>query len=219
MSELQLDPDLLMILQVLETHRVEFVLVGDVADAIYNHGGFVAGVAIVPGGYGRNVERLMSALHAMNAELGIAGRPDPRGLDWRRMDLREIAPCSFMTLYADIDIDFQPAGTSGYRDLFQDADRCELSRGVRPHVASIDDLERLRHGIGPAPSALPAAFTPPAALTQPAPRLSDPTEPSARPVAPPRAKLPAGDEDGLPLEPEVWTDEEFRAIRAGRVKY
>jgi hypothetical protein len=219
MSELQLDPDLLMILQVLETHRVEFVLVGDVADAIYNHGGFVAGVAIVPGGYGRNVERLMTALHAMNAELGIAGRPDPRGLDWRRMDLREIAPCSFMTAYADIDIDFEPAGTNGYRDLFQDADRCELSRGARPHVASIDDLERVRQGIGPVPPAPAAPFTPPAALTEPAPRLSDPTEPPPRPVAPPRATLPTGDDDGLPLEPEVWTEEEFRAIRAGRVKY
>jgi hypothetical protein len=219
MSELQLDPDLLMILQVLETHRVEFVLIGDVADAIYNHGGFVAGVAIVPGGYGRNVERLMTALHAMNAELGIAGRPDPRGLDWRRMDLREIAPCSFMTAYADIDVDFQPAGTNGYRDLFQDADRCELSRGARPHVASIDDLERVRHAIGPAPAAPAAAFAPPAALTEPVPRLSDPTEPPPRPVAPPRATLPTGDEDGLPLEPEVWTEEEFRAIRAGRVRY
>ena len=219
MTDLELDPDLLMILQVLETHRVEFVLVGDVADAIYNHGGLVSGVAIVPGGYGRNVERLMTALHAMDAELGIAGRPDARGLDWRRMDLREIAPCSFMTSYADIDIDFQPAGTNGYRDLFQDADRCELSRGARPHVASIDDLERVRHGIGPAPPAAPAAFPAPAALSHPAPRLSDPTEPAPRPIAPPRAALPDDDEVGLPLEPEVWTEEEFRAIRTGRVKY
>ena len=216
MTDLELDPDLLMILQVLETHRVEFVLVGDVAEAIYNHGGFVSGVAIVPGGYGRNVERLMTALHAMNAELGIAGRPDPRDLDWRRMDLREIAPCAFMTTYADIDIDFQPAGTNGYRDLFQDADRCELSRGARPHVASIDDLERVRHRGAGAP---PAAITPPPSTSHRAPRLSDPTEPPPRPVAPPRATLPDDDEGGLPLEPEVWTEEEFRAIRAGRVKY
>ena len=156
MTDLELDPDLLMTLQMLETHRVEFVLVGDVAEAIYNHGGVVSGVAIVPGGYGRNVERLMTALHAMHGELGIAGRPDPRGLDWRRMDLREIAPCSFMTIYADLDIDFKPAGTNGYRDLFQDADRCDLAPGVRPHVASIDDLERLAHGAAQADYAPPA---------------------------------------------------------------
>jgi len=161
MNELQLDPDLLATLQALETHRVEFVLVGDVANAIYNHGGFVSGVAIVPGGYGRNVERLYNALLKLNAELGLAGRPDPRGLDWRRMDLRDVAPCSFMTIYADIDIDFQPAGTHGYRDLFQDADRFELAPGARPHVASLEDLERLAHRVAPpvppvmAPAALP----------------------------------------------------------------
>ena len=164
MSELQLDPDLVATLQTLETHRVEYVLVGDVANAIYNHGGFVSGVAIVPGSYGRNVERLYGALEKMNAELGLAGRPDPRGLDWRRMDLRELAPCSFMTMYADIDIDFEPAGTTGYRDLFQDADRYPLAPGARPHVASIEDLERLAHGAAPAhhsPPALPPAALPP----------------------------------------------------------
>ena len=162
MTELQLDPDLLATLQALATHRVEFVLVGDVANAIYNHGGIVSGVAIVPGGYGRNVERLYGALESMNAELGIAGRPDPRGLDWRREDLRDIAPCTFMTIHADIDIDFRPAGTDGYRDLFGDADRYELSAGVRPHIASIDDLERVAHGAAPATHAPPAM--PPAAL-------------------------------------------------------
>ena len=164
MSELQLDPDLLTALTTLETHRVEFVLVGDVADAIYNHGGFVCGVTIVPGGYGRNVERLTGALHALNAELGIAGRPDPRGLDWRRMDLRELAPCSFMTSCADIDVNFEPAGTAGYRDLFQDADRFPLAPGARPHVASPEDLERIAHGSAaqePVPPALPPAALPP----------------------------------------------------------
>jgi hypothetical protein len=165
MSELELDPDLLATLQALGTHRVEFVLVGDVAHAIYNHGGFVSGVAIVPGGYGRNVERLYGALESIGAELGIAGRPDPRGLDWRREDLRDIAPCSFMTRYADVDIDFEPAGTNGYRDLFQDADRFELTAGVRPYVASLEDLERLTHGAALAtyspPPALPPAALPP----------------------------------------------------------
>lgn len=158
MSELQLDPDLIMALQTLETHRVEFVLIGDVAAAIYNHGGFVAGVEIVPGGYGRNIERLIGALEAMQAELGIAGRPDPRGLDWRRTDLTEIAPCTFMTTYADIDINLRPAGTNGYRDLFQDSARIELAPGVRPDVASPEDLDRMSHGaaaIEPTPPALP----------------------------------------------------------------
>ena len=65
------------------------------------------------------------------------------------MDLRELAPCTFMTAYADIDVDFQPAGTNGFRDLFQDADRFEVGRGVRPYVASLDDLDRIGHDVAP----------------------------------------------------------------------
>lgn len=161
MPELQLDPDLLTVLQTLETNRVEYVLVGDVADAIYNHGGFVSAIAIVPGAYARNVERLSNALQTMDAELGITGRPDPRGLDWRHVDLREIAPCSFMTAYADVDVNFQPEGTNGFRDIFQNANRFDLAPGARPQVASPEDLDRIAHRTAPPPPAPP----PPAPAT------------------------------------------------------
>ena len=176
MSELQFDPDLIATLACLESGRVEFVLVGDIANAIYDHGGFVSGVAIVPASYGRNVERLANALHTLRAELGIAGRPDPRELDWRQMDLREVAPCSFMTTYADIDLDFRPAGCTGYPDLYQDAARIELGPGARPHVASPEDLDRLAHRAAPQPAPIelpaPPADAPPA--MPPAIRPPDP---------------------------------------------
>jgi hypothetical protein len=215
MSGFQPDPNLVATLAMLSTKRVEFVLVGDLAAAIYDDGGIVSGVAIVPGSYGRNVDRLASALAALNADLGIAGRPDPRGIDWRQTDLREIAPCSFMTAYADIDIDFEPAGTSGYRDLFQDADRYEIGRGARPYVVSPDDLDRVMHGAGsPAPAA-------------PLPRLADPAPPPApRPLAPdprPAAIRPPEPEPYTAAEddydPGIWTEEEFNAIRSGRITY
>lgn len=218
MSTLQLDHDLVATLTALETHRVEFVLVGDVAAAIYDDGGVVSGVAIVPGNYGRNVERLTHALDTLNAEMGIAGRPDPRGLDWRRMDLRQLAPCSFMTAYADIDIDFEPAGTSGYRDLFQDAERYEIAVGARPYVVSPDDLDRVTRGTGPGP-ALPELAYPiaPAAPPPPRPASAYPPEPTmAPPPAPPSdAEVRAQDD----YDPGIWTEEEFRAIRAGRITF
>ena len=122
----------------------------------------------MPASYGRNIERLANALHTLRAELGIAGRPDPRGLDWRQMDLREVAPCSFMTTYADIDVDFRPAGCSGYPDLFQDAARIELGPGARPHVASPEDLDRLAHRAAPAPAPVTLASPPPANRLPPA---------------------------------------------------
>jgi len=212
MSELQLDSTLVATLAALETHRVEFVLVGDVAHAIYDHGGIVSAVAIVPGNYGRNVDRLAHALGTLNAELGIAGRPDPRGLDWRQMDLREIAPCTFMTAYADVDIDFEPAGTSGFRDLFQDADRFEVGRGMRPYVASLDDLDRVGHASAPAPAPVRLPPAPTAPPEQPYPEQS--YEPPAQ--QPPKVR-PPGEEDDY--DPGIWTEEEFRAIRSGRITF
>ena len=161
MSELQFDPDLIATLAALEAHRVEFVLVGDIANAIYSHGGVVAGVAIVPASYGRNAERLTRALESIQAEPGIAGRADPHLADWRTVDLREIVRCSFMTMYADVDLDFQPRGCNGYPDLFQDAARIELGAGARPHVASPEDLDRLTHRSAPVPAASPEALPPP----------------------------------------------------------
>jgi hypothetical protein len=218
MSTLQLDHDLVATLTALETHRVEFVLVGDVAAAIYDDGGVVSGVAIVPGNYGRNVERLTHALDTLNAELGIAGRPDPRNLDWRRMDLRQIAPCSFMTAYADIDIDFEPAGTSGYRDLFQDAERYEIAPGARPYVVSPEDLDRVMRRTGPRPSAPQLAYpvAPPAPPQRPAAAEYPPEPAMAAPPTPPTdAEVRAQDD----YDPGIWTEEEFRAIRAGRITF
>ena len=162
MSDLELDPTLLETLCTLQSHDVEFVLVGDVAEAIHNDGGFVSGVAIVPGSYGRNAERLNGALQAMDAELGIAGTPATTQFDYRHMDLREIAPCSFITRFVDVDVNFEPPGTGGYRDLFDDASHIQLAPSVRPLVAARADLERIARGVaGPVPYAQPPAALPP----------------------------------------------------------
>ena len=162
MNELELDPLLLTTLAALQQHDVHFVLVGDVAEAIYNDGGFVSGVAIVPASYGRNVERLIAALQALDAELGIAGTPANELVDWRRSDLRDLAPCSFMTSGADVDISFEPGGTGGYPDLFDDATQIQLAPGITPLVASAEDLERVVCGTAPVvPYARPPAALPP----------------------------------------------------------
>ena len=161
MSELELDPALLEALRTLADHRVEFVVVGDVAQAIHDDGGFVGGLSIVPASYGRNAARLCAALHAMDGELGIAGTPAQTELDYRRLDLRELARCSFITRYVDVDVTFEPPGTSGYRDLLDDAEHVQLAPGIRPLVAAPEDLERIARGAMPSvgyaqpPKALP----------------------------------------------------------------
>lgn len=162
MRALELDPGLLEALRALALHDVEFVVVGDVARSIHDDGGFVCGLAVVPASYVRNVERLGNALHAMSAELGIAGTAAETQFDYRRIDLREVAPCSFITRHVEIDVDFEPRGTGGYRDLFDDASHVELAPGIRPLVVALEDLERIARGAAPAvPYAQPPAALPP----------------------------------------------------------
>jgi hypothetical protein len=161
MTEIELDPNLLATLQTLESHAVDYVLVGEVAEAIHNAGGFISQVAIVPGSYGRNVDRLASALVALDAH-----SPNGQPLNTAVTDLRAAAPCTFRTRHADIALEFFPGGTNGYQDIFDDAGRHSLAPGVNPHVASPDDLDRIEewarsNSYGAVPPAVAPAVLPP----------------------------------------------------------
>ena len=122
MSELELDPALLETLRTLQQHDVEFVLVGDVAEAIYDQGGFVSGVAIVPGADGRNVERLDGGAAGDGRRSSASpARPRRRSTTTAAATCASWPRCSFMTRYVDIDLNFEPTGTDGYRDLVDEA--------------------------------------------------------------------------------------------------
>ena len=199
MTEIELDPKLLATLQTLESHAVEYVLVGEVADAIHDGGGFISGVAIVPAAYGRNVDRLALALKALDAHLSNGQPMDPR-----MTDLRATAPCTFTTAHANVELDFAPGGTHGYPDLFDDAARTRLAPAVNPHVASPQDLDRIDRWARGAQN--PPPPVPPAAL---------PAEPeywySTAADEIPVARAP----QALPPEPANWPHE-IRASRATR---
>ena len=93
MSELELDPTLLATLQALEAQDVEFVLVGDVAEAIYANGGFVSGVAIVPGAYSRNVG-VSGSWGKRLADVTASGRSAPAAICGDIRAIEAIATCT-----------------------------------------------------------------------------------------------------------------------------
>jgi len=196
MTEIELDPKLLATLQTLESQAVEYVLVGEVADAIHDGGGFISGVAIVPAAYGRNVDRLAFALKQLDAHHGNGQPVDPR-----TNDLRALAPCTFTTAHAKVELDFAPGGTNGYPDLFDDAARIGLAAGVNPHVASPQDLDRIDRS-APGAQGLPPAV-PPATLP-PEPDSFEADEVSV-------ARGP----QTISLDPADWP-QEIRASRAAR---
>ena len=196
MTEIELDPKLLATLQTLESQAVEYVLVGEVADAIHDGGGFISGVAIVPAAYGRNVDRLAFALQQLAAHHANGQPVDPR-----TNDLRALAPCTFTTTHAKVELDFAPGGTNGYPDLFDDAARIRLASGVNPHVASpqdLDRIERLARGAQGLPPVVPPATLPAEADSFEAAEV-------------PAARGP----QTVPLDPADWP-EEIHASRAAR---
>ncbi len=143
MVSLELDPILLSTLRALDEHRVDYVVIGEVADAVYENGGLVDGLAIVPGEYARNVERLAGALGALGAAVRVPGGPETHPLDLDPAALRGMPPCTLATRHADIELDFRPEGTAGYRDLYTEAQPVSLGEELSPLIASQDDLDRI----------------------------------------------------------------------------
>ncbi len=146
MEAIELEPAVIATLRTLETHRVEHIVVGDVAHALQGGGRFVNAVAIVPSGYARNVERLSNALSAIDAELRVPGENRTQAVDLRAV--RALGRCVLATQYADVEIDFEPSGTAGYPDLYLDARPHELPTGIAPQIASPEDLHRIESAGG-----------------------------------------------------------------------
>ena len=140
---LELAPRLLATLRELDDHRVDYVVVGEFADAVYCNGGLVDAIAIVPGQYARNVERLAAALAALGAEVRTPGGPQTRPLDLDPVALRTMPPSTLATRHADLELDFRPEGTAGYRDLYTEAQPVALGDELSPLIASPDDLDRI----------------------------------------------------------------------------
>lgn len=158
MDSLLLDPGLVATVSALTNRRVEYVVIGDVARAVHSGGGAVITIAIVPNGYARNVERLVGALMALRVALpptGGGGATQP--IELTPAILREMAPCRLDTTYMAFDLDFEPAGTAGYADLFDWAEPIDLGAQAPVLVAAEQDLIRIEAGRGSAPRVSPSA--------------------------------------------------------------
>jgi hypothetical protein len=125
----------------LQANRVEFVLVGPVAEAVRGGAGSAGPVAIVPAPYRRNYERLSRALDAANAQprQNSAGEPAraKTGADkiagGQRWQLR--------TGVHFLDVEGRSNETPGYQELLYEAGRFELAAGLTVDVASPEDIE------------------------------------------------------------------------------
>ena len=87
-----------------------------------------------------NLRRLEAALADLDAR-----RADGRDLE---LDQANDQVVELSTASGELKIVPEPAGTRGYDDLRRAATREPLGRGLRPSVASVDDLARMVAALG-----------------------------------------------------------------------
>ena len=133
--------DLARLLEVLDRHKVAYVLIGGLA-AVYHGSPFpTEDLDITPQTDRENLERLAAALDALGAR--VRTDSEPVGLPFT-CDADSLAASNTLNLTTDagdLDLTFEPAGTAGYDDLRRDATHTDLY-GVAVQIASLADVIR-----------------------------------------------------------------------------
>jgi hypothetical protein len=143
------------IIRWLLANKVEYVLVGTVAEAVRGNTKASGPVAIVPAPYHRNLERLAKALSAEHARLrvetseGAGADPVPVKLTAEKLGERTRLTLRCGTHDFDVEGGIRAAGgDSGlpsYQELLYEAGRFELEPGTSVEVASPEDIEHFAH--------------------------------------------------------------------------
>jgi hypothetical protein len=135
--------DPLGVLATLDRHRVAYIVIGAFGRVVRGAEEITRGVDIVPSTKPENLRQVDAALRDLGA----------RGSDRRESTFEGglVSADEIVGLETDLGelkIVLEPVGTRGYDDLRRAATREPLGRGVRPSVASIDDLARMLAALG-----------------------------------------------------------------------
>ncbi len=139
----------------LQANKVEYVLIGAVAEAVRGNARAEGPVTIVPAPYRRNLERLARALAAEHArervETSDGAGADPVPV---KLTAEKLAQDTRWTLRLGAhDLDIQCGvraagggpGTPNYQELLYEAARYRLEPEVTVEVASPEDIEHFSH--------------------------------------------------------------------------
>lgn len=131
------------LLGALERRRVTYILIGAFARVIQGADEVTEGIDIVPSMRDENVNRLAQALDDLGAE-----RVDGKELETSPEGLGEEPALALRTDHGELRVVPEPAGTRGYDDLRWHATGEHIGKGLRPRVASVDDLARMLAALG-----------------------------------------------------------------------
>jgi hypothetical protein len=135
------------ILEVLAAHRVDYIMIGGLAAAVYGSDLVTGDLDITPAISDANLARLSLALDELDARVRTDAVPE--GLPFAH-DARSLARATVWNLVTnagDLDLAMLPSGTQGYDDLRRDAIAIEIL-GVPTRVAALADIIRSKEAAG-----------------------------------------------------------------------
>lgn len=141
------DQQAIALVRWLNANRVDYVLVGAVAETIRGRGGMRGPLAIVPAPYGRNFERLERALWSARARLRVDGEAEMDTVP-AKLTAEKLGRGQRWTVRCgthDLDIEGRPSDAPDYQELLYEAARYEMADGVSVEVAAPEDIERYAH--------------------------------------------------------------------------
>lgn len=137
--------DPVAMLRVLADHNVRYVLIGGVAGIAYGSSSVTSDLDICHDRRVDNLDRLASALRAVDARLRGIDDDVPFVLDSRTLAAGD--HFTFTTRHGDFDCIGTPAGTRGYDDLARSAREIDLG-GIAVLVTALDDLVGMKQATG-----------------------------------------------------------------------
>jgi len=129
------------ILRTLADHGVECVVIGGYAAFLQGSPLPTIDIDITPRQRADNLARLSDALRELDAKVRAVELDEPLPFAHNAESLAACRGWNLSTRYGDLDISFEPAGTTGYDDLSRDALTVTL-HGVPVRLASLADVVR-----------------------------------------------------------------------------
>jgi hypothetical protein len=134
------------LIEVLQRHRVAFLVIGGYAGVMMGSPIPTLDVDVVPHDDRENLQRLSTALTELEAKVRNGdGEPLPFARD--ATSLASAVFWNLTTKHGDLDITFTPSGTEGYADLRRDAATITLNDSPLL-IASLADVIRSKEAAG-----------------------------------------------------------------------
>ncbi len=136
------------ILEVLERHRVLYVVIGGLAAELRGSPYVTRDIDVTPARTRENFVRLAAALKELDAKLRVPDMDEPLEVPLDERSFEQGTTWTYVTKHGYLDVVLLPDGTRGYEDLRRAATREQLTDTVTISVASLADVIRSKEAAG-----------------------------------------------------------------------